>query len=340
MESQISILEQLNESIHCPKRSKTCNVSYEYLTSVLEMLSSNYPNSSNFESFYASRKHFNYLLLLEKCIRNHKEYSLERTSEIFEKHIISLKPKKFLKNLYNSIENALDDRSPALLKALIKVGIKFEEHFNFWYMSCPTLNEHPDLSHEDRLQKLTDQCVDILLQNGWQIDGMKKDTGWCVVGKDLCRSKEYTPLLKAISNENSVVVRSLLTAKADVNISPTTNEGEPTLLHHYASYPYCKQAMLELVLDFGNPNLLVTDFLNRTSADIAKIKGNISVANYLDKARVKYNLEITNSLKCIPNVVSEIILQYLWSVRKLESLDMGLESSDSDKQESILIWME
>lgn len=300
IEAKKKEIDLLTQKIHRNCRNPP-TISNETLIEILDVLSSTFKIKDNSDLYISLINHE----VLERCIRNSKEYTLEKTIQIFEKHFISLNPPR---SWYTKlIEFAIYERDPALLNAALNAIFKKGYQSNISDITGETLARRWKHNHEDRpdllgkLTTLTDQCINILVQNKWNIN-LKGQLG------DITRK---LPIVYAVQYGDPTTFISLLQAKADVNIPPTINEYEVTFLHHYTSYQggNCNNEMVKYVVKFGCPDLFVMNSKNQTAADVARENYHTSIANYLDQTKNTY---INDLLQHLPRVLAKIVHEYVW----------------------------
>lgn len=235
--------------------------------------------------------------IIEHCFRKSEEFTLEKASSVFLQFFESVQKQGFDVNLplspndYTALGWATEYRAPAVITALIEAGADVnggKRHPLVHIMGESNVRPKPPY-------ELVEQCFDILVKNGCNPNSL--------VEKD-----KVTPLwIAAIRGDSHNLIRSLVKAKADVNVKTGNLDATPL------------QAALKCSVDrFDIDDSLPTvKTLVELGADIFAADGRkveFKIANYLNKIAypMKQTQTIFLNLDFIPKVLKNIVLEYLF----------------------------
>lgn len=237
-------------------------------------------------------KHFDwYLPTLEKNFLKTEKNTFEKAVLIFQKHIESLQKNGLKLNTFGDhsreLKTALGKSCPALLTALIETR-------------AADVNS---VTKQSLLARCHDNsCIDILIKYGCNPNAVNP--------------QGESPLTNAIKyNRNIVLIKSLVSGKADVNLAAKDscmNDEILTPLHIAAIRG--KSIMITTLLELG-ADFFAVNSKNQTVADFAREIGDQYKvdANIIDDCIEKRIKEASEELQSIfPNpIISNLICDYL-----------------------------
>lgn len=314
-------------------------VSEKYCKEILELV-----ELKDFPSHKEWGLHCRALVHLEKCFQKSATYTVEKAIIIFSKHISVISQLGFTPNLpesmipYNFVAYhtplglAFKHRCPALTSVFIKLGADI----NFGYKcedilksKIQKLSPYSGFEPENIWldynasafkkihQDLTDQCMEMLVRHGSDPNRIEDrfDDG----------TVKLTPLLRAIADGDLTRIRSLVKAKADINLSVIYpyRGGSTPLLAACSAYRFKGIGiLLELGADPFELNReseseaaeferACTDGF--TAAEYARSESNIEQAQIIEAYCEKIFKEITITLTGLnfTSVLIPIVIDYL-----------------------------
>lgn len=253
------------------------------------------PNPTNWHD------HLIKLVKFERCLRNSKLFSLEKTITIFSKHIQGLKQCGFsvaTGPLYSSsdpghyyelnitpIGLAAECKAPALLLSLIKA----EKHFYFskFGQGSPLFLVSAPTDHYQFYPELTRECIEILIKYGCDPNEKVLSTNWD------SKTEQITPLWNAARYGHEVAVNLLVEAKADINFETNEIGGFSTPLQ--IAVGYNNLSTVELIIKLGGDQF-VRNKKAQSALDIAVQCYRPEIKDFLIKSKVILLNEISEAL--------------------------------------------
>lgn len=298
-------------------KSKGYPISVEYFGKIIKVMG-NSELLSHIETKSGDGKewatHIWKLLHLEKCFRKSKEFTMDIAIDIFFQHFESIKKQGFDVNAVVSgngntaLSWATERTSPAIITALIKAGVTAKCVF------APYADPFQRIFSSKESEELVDQSIDILAKSGF--DPNVRLLPMCTNNETL-----VTPLWIASKSHSSHVIRSLVKAKADINIEIHHPEGSTALQAALISDSKFdddpeKLSTVKTLIELGanifiekGKGKTVADMLNK---DIHFEKEKVDV--FLDNIIFTINAHVELSkLEYFPKVITNIVFEYLCS---------------------------
>lgn len=275
-----------------PKQIQT--ISEKYLTEILKQVETNgipYPRELGHRRWKWNREetdkykwgaYFWILTHVEAGFTKSADYSFEKATKVFKKHIREIQKQGFDINemsqvrkenveTYSPIGIAVMNQCPALLATLIEAGARMSIYIASTAspLNCVKMNNAMD-SVIKFSEEQTVKCIDILATSG------------CDLNVPLTIKMFYfyivneTLLWRATRYNHKNVITALVNAKADINL-PLNNDCRPTVLHRSID---------------KDINMSTTELLVRLGADLFALNKDETAIDLIDGNQLKnYSLQ-------------------------------------------------